>query len=180
MLGDVLLASDGSVFTSDSTAPVIWRLPPHGVKLEKWLESADFVSLQGMAFGADGKSLVVADYANGLWRIDLTTQVRTLLPAPTHTTLFGIDGLYAIPGGLVAVQNGITPQRIIRIALGAGGQPESVKVLLAGHAAMNDFALGQIVNGRLHFIGNSGWALFDDPKAAPAARTVTILNTATD
>ena len=45
---------------------------------------------------------------------------------------------------------------------------------------MSDLALGQVIGNRFHFIGNSGWALFEDPKAAPAPRGVTILSTATD
>ena len=176
-LGDVYLAADGSVFTSDSIAPVIWRLAPGATQLEKWAESADFVSLQGMATSADGKSLIVADYANGLWRITLSSRAIALLTPPAHTTLFGIDGLYTVPGGLIAVQNGVEPQRVVRITLGGDGQPTGVKVLLANHDAMTDLALGQVVGNRFHFIGNSGWALYGDPKAAPAPRDVLILST---
>ena len=175
VLGDFILAADGAIYATDSTAPVIWRLAANGTKLEKWLEHGDFVSLQGLAFCPDGRSLIVADYDNGLWRIDLATYAATLLPAPAHTTLFGIDGLYTVPGGLVGVQNGINPPRVIGIALDVAGQPVSVKVLLSGHAAMSDLALGQVINGHFDFIGNSGWALYDDPKAAPALRTVVIL-----
>ena len=130
-----------------------------------------------MAFTADGKSVIVADYANGLWRIDLATRTAALLHAPAHTTLFGIDGLYAASGGLVAVQNGIAPQRVIRIALGADSQPASVAVLRAGHAAMSDVSLGQVVGDRFHFIGNSGWSLYEDPAATPPPRNVVILST---
>ena len=101
----------------------------------------------------------------------------TLLRPPGGSTLFGIDGLYAVPGGLVAVQSGIIPPRIIRIDLGADGQPTQVRVLQSGHATMSDLALGQVFNGHFDFIGNSGWALYDDPKAAPAARDVIILRT---
>ncbi len=178
VLGDFVLAADGSIFVSDSTAPVIWRLAANGTKLQKWLEHGDFVSLQGLAFSPDGRSLIVADYANGLWRIDLATHAATLLPAPAHATLFGIDGLYAVPGGLVAVQNGINPPRVIRIAIDAAGQPTGVTVLLSGHTSMSDISLGQVINGHFDFVGNSGWALYSDPKAAPAARNVIILRTA--
>jgi hypothetical protein len=46
---------------------------------------------------------------------------------------------------------------------------------------MTDLALGQVFNGRLHFIGNSGGALFDAPPAsAPPARTVTIYSISVD
>ncbi len=177
VLGDFAVAADGTVYVTDSTSPVIWRLAPGGGALEKWLESDEFVSLQGIAFGPAGRDLYVSDYANGLWRIDLADRSPRLLAAPAHTTLFGIDGLYAVPGGLVAVQNGINPQRVIRVALGADGSPTAVKVLSAGHAAATDLALGQVVNGHFDFIGNSGWALFETSQTPPAARTVTILRT---
>ena len=180
VLGDLLLAPDGGVFTSDSAAPVIWRLPPGGTRLEKWLEHTDFVSLQGMAFSADGRNLLIADYANGLWRIDVASRAVALSRAPAHATLFGIDGIYAVPGGLVAVQNGVNPQRILRLTLAADGAVAGARVLKAGHPAMSDVTLGQVVNGRFHFIGNSGWSLYEDPLATPAPRTVTILNTAID
>lgn len=180
VLGDFLLASDGTIYATDSTAPVIWRLAPGGDHLEKWLEKASFRSLQGLAFAADGQSLYVADYSKGLWRITLATRDAVLLPPPVGLNLRGIDGLYAVAGGFVAVQNGLNPQRIIRIALDATGQPAGVRVLQSGHPAMNDVSLGQLVNGRFHFIANSGWSLYEDPKATPAARSVTILSTPID
>ncbi len=177
VLGDFVLSADGSVFVSDSTAPVIWRLSPGGDHLQKWLEHGDFLSLQGLTFSPDGRRLIVADYANGLWSIDTSSHAVRLLPPPPHATLFGIDGLYAAPGGLIAVQNGVNPTRILRLALGADGQPTEVRILRSGHPAMSDVALGQVFNGHFDFVGNSGWALYDDPKATPAPRDVLILST---
>ncbi len=180
VLGDFVLAADGTVYATDSASPVIWRLAPGGTRLERWLEHDDFVSLQGIAVSADGRTLHVADHANGLWHIDTATRTPGLLRAPAGSTLFGVDGLYPVPGGLVAVQNGVNPQRILRLDLDAAGAVTRVKVLLAGHAAMDDAALGQVVNGRLQFVANSDWALFEPPCAAPAPRNVVILSTATE
>jgi hypothetical protein len=176
VLGDFAIAEDGTIYASDSTAPVIWHLAPGATALEPWIESGDFVSLQGIALAAGGRQLYVSDYASGLWRVDIATRTPALLPAPAHSTLFGIDGLYPVTGGLIAVQNGINPQRVIRISLAADGAPAAVKVLGAGHPSMTDLALGQVINGHFDFVGNAGWALFEKSKA-PAARTVTILRT---
>jgi len=177
VLGDFVAGADGTLYVSDSSSPVIWRLAPGAASLEKWLESGEFVSLQGTALSADGRQLYVADYANGIWRVDLATRVPVLLDAPAHATFFGIDGLYAVPRGLIAVQNGINPQRIIRIDLAADGTPSGVRVLGAGHPAMSDLALGQVVAGHFDFIGNSGWSEFEKAKGPTAARTVNILRT---
>lgn len=180
VLGDFALANDGAVYVTDSTTPAIWRLAPGGETLEKWASYPWFVSLQGATFSADGRTLYVADYANGIWRIDPATKEAVLLKAPTGSTLFGIDGLYAAPGSLIAVQNGVNPQRILRIALNDRGEAAAVRVLAQGHAAMKDAALGQIVNGRFHFVSDSGWELFGQPSATPAPRTVTILTVPAD
>jgi len=177
VLGDFALAADGTVYATDSVAPVIWRLPPGGVALEKWVSYRWFVSLQGAALSADGRTLYVADYANGIWRVDTTSKAASVLKAPAHSTLFGIDGLYTVPGGLLAVQNGVNPPRILRIDLAESGAPQSVHVLLQGHPKMSDVALGQVFNGHFDFIGNSGWALYEDPQAAPAPRDIIILRT---
>ncbi len=176
VLGDFALAADGSIYVTDSTTPAIWRLVPGGAALERWAADPSFVSLQGAVFSADGRTLYVADYANGIWRIDPATKEAVLVKAPAGSTLFGIDGLYAVPGALIAVQNGVNPQRILRIALDARGVATAVRVLVQGHAALKDAALGQILNRRFHFVADSGWKLFGQPSATPAPRTVTILS----
>jgi sugar lactone lactonase YvrE len=180
LLGDFAVAADGSLYATDSLSPVIWRLPAGGTALEPWLESDEFFSLQGIAFGAGGRSLYVADYANGIWRIDPVAKTIARLTAPANATFFGIDGLAATAAGLIAVQNGVSPQRVLRIEPAVDG-PSPTRIIAAGDPAMTDLALGQVFNGRFHFVGNSGWALFDPPPVTPpAARTVTILSTALD
>ena len=176
VLGDFALAADGTVYVTDSTTPAIWRLTPGAEALERWIAYPWFVSLQGATLSTDGRHLYVADYANGIWRIDPATKEAVVLKAPAGSTLYGIDGIYAAPGALIAVQNGVNPQRVLRIDLDAKGEASAVRVLAQGHAALKDAALGQIVNGRFHFVGDSGWELFGQPAAAPAPRTVTILS----
>lgn len=174
LLGDFLLAADGSIYATDSMSPVIWRLPAGGIALEPWLESEDFLSLQGVALNETGTDLYVADYANGLWRISTATKTPVLLTAPANATFFGIDGLYAVPGGLLAVQNGVNPQRVLRLDLPLAG-PTSARIVAQGRSTMTDLALGQVFNGRFHVVGNSGWSLFDPPPPTPPApRRVTI------
>jgi len=178
LLGDFILAADGSVYATDSLSPIIWRLAPDGTELELWVESDQFLNLQGLTFSADERSLYVADYANGVWRIDVATKTPELLTAPANATFFGIDGLYAVSGGLLAVQSGVSPQRILRIEP-AVGEASSAHVLASGRRAMIDLALGTVFDGRFHFVADSGWALFDPPpETPPAARSVTIYSTA--
>ena len=196
LLGDFIPAADGSLFATDSLSPIIWRLPPNGTALEPWLENDDFLNLQGLAFGPDGQTLYVADYSNGIWRIDVATKQAALLTAPPNATFFGIDGLYAVPTGLLAIQNGVNPQRVLLIELSSVGSAlgptsrtrssqattlqeaiRSVRPVAAGHPAMTDLSLGFVEGNRFHFIADSGWAIFDPaPENVPPARTLTVLS----
>jgi len=175
VLGDFALAADGTVYVSDSASPILWRLRPGSDELERWVESPDFVSLQGLAVSADERSLHVADYGSGLWRIERESGAMVALSPPAGATLFGIDGLYAVPGGMLAVQNGVNPQRIIRLALNAGGEVAEVAVLASGHAAMTELGLGQVVEGSFLFIGDSGWSRFERGTTQSASRSLTLL-----
>jgi len=174
LLGDFILAPDGSIYATDSIYQAVWRLPPDGKELEVWLENTEFMNLQGLAFSDDGRTLYISDYANGVWSIDVATKAPVLLTAPANATFFGLDGIYAVPGGLLAVQSGVSPQRILRIEPATTG-PSAARVVASGRPAMTDLALGQVFNGRFHFVGNSGWELFDPPPATPPPpRPVTI------
>jgi hypothetical protein len=52
-----------------ATAAEVRHLAHDGTRLERWFESAEFRSLQGMLLAADGRNLPVADCSRGLWRI---------------------------------------------------------------------------------------------------------------
>ena len=174
LLGDFIFAPDGSLFATDSFSPVIWRLPPGGTALESWLESDEFINLQGLAFSPNGQTLYVSDYTNGLWRIDPAKHFA-LLVAPPNATFFGLDGLYAVPSGLLAIQNGVNPQRVLLIHPSPDTQPSAASVVAAGQPAMVDLSLGAVDGTRFHFIADSGWAIFDPPPdKAPPPRTVTV------
>lgn len=176
VLGSLALAGDGSVFATDSAAPVIWRFAPEAASAEAWLESDQFASLQGIAFSADRSALYVADYANGVWRIDVASRTPRLLRAPADTTLFGIDDLRCSGRALVAVQNGIAPLRILRIELDDTGEARSATVLAAAQPRLDDLAGGWLHNGRYYVVGNAGWSLFESPGAMPAPRDVFVFS----
>jgi sugar lactone lactonase YvrE len=181
VLGDLTVAADGTVYATDSIAPVIWRLPPGAKQPQRWIESDEFESLQGLAFAADGKALLVADYANGVFYVDLATRAIRSLAPPPNATLVGIDGLAIAPdGSAIAVQNGIEPRRIVRLWFDPAWQTVTrLEVLERGHPAMADPTLGTLVGDRFVFVGTAGWDRFASggPADAAAPRAVPILAT---
>ena len=177
-LGDLLVAPDGTIYVTDSKAPVIWKLSPDAEEFQKLVESPEFSSLQGIVLWKN--ELIVADYANGLFAIDpRTSRIRAFAP-PKDTTLLGLDGLLATPEGIFATQNGVEPQRVVRIAFTPDAATiTGVTVLAAALPQLQDISLITLVNDRPTLVAGAGWDGFDPEKTRiPPAHPVRILQVA--
>ena len=98
------------------------------------------------SMGFLGNRLYVADYALGLFAIDVASRNVTQLKTPRDVASVGIDGLYVVGRTLVATQNGIEPQRVMQFELDATGLEVKVqKVLMSGDPAIDDLSLGVVV-----------------------------------
>jgi hypothetical protein len=162
-LGDLTLNSSGDVYASDSISPIIYKVDAKTGKLEVFLKSDSFVSLQGLTFSPDEKYLFAADYSFGLFRIDMNDKsIRQLTNTPGAAVL-GVDGIYFYHGSIIGVQNGVTPQRLVRFALNSDltGITDS-KVIAANHPDLEEPTLGVINGAELYFIANSQWGSIDD------------------
>jgi DNA-binding beta-propeller fold protein YncE len=158
-LGDVIVAPSGDVFTTDSVSPAVYRLPAGGTALEPVAAGEPFVSPQGLTLSADGTRLFVADYAKGVFAVDLASRRVRLVDAPRTASMLGIDGLYRVGNVLLGVQNGVDPPRLLRLRLDAAGDTfTAVDALDAGHPSATDPTLGVLAGGRFYYIGNSQWA----------------------
>jgi sugar lactone lactonase YvrE len=181
VIGDLALGPDGTLWLPDSGATVLWRLAPGAKEPEAFVESDEFTSLQGAVVRPDNSAVIVADYGGGLLRVDLRTRAVRPLEPPPNTTLLGIDGLVLAPTGeLIAVQNGVRPNRVLRIRLDIADEAiERVEVLEAAHLNMVAPSLGCIAaGGNFFFVGNANWEHFDEPGAtATAPRPVPIFRT---
>ncbi len=134
--------------------------------------------MQGIA--ALDRGIFVADHAAGIFHVDPRTRQVTPLAVPSSATLVGVDALVASRAGdLIAIQNGVRPNRVLRIQLDAGGKTATeINVLESGHLVMAEPALACTVGDELEFIGNAGWSRFEQPSPRPTApRPVPILRT---
>ncbi len=180
VLGDLTLAPDGTVYLTDSVAPVIWQLAPGAAQLIPLCESAAFASLQGLALVNHAQSLLVSDYANGLHTIDLATRAIHSLAPPADTTLLGLDGLVARHDALYAVQNGINPPRIVRFTLNpAADAITRFEVVAASLPGLDDLTLITLVAGQPTVIAGSGWTQHEGAKEPPPPHASRILQLAT-
>jgi hypothetical protein len=162
-LGDLVISQSGDVYATDSVTPAIYVVRHDGEEIELFLESDQFASPQGLDFTPGGRQLFMADYAKGVFLIDLKTkQVASLAPAP-DSSMLGIDGLYFYRGSLVAVQNGTNPMRVVRLFLSKDlGRVERFETLEANNPVFDEPTLGVLVRDQFYFIANSQWGAIDE------------------
>ena len=160
VLGDVVPGPDGRAYTSDSASGGSVYVTAPGGHLEEFAGSGLFRSPQGLCFTPDGRTLFVADYVRGLFSIDVRSRQSFKLDRPTNVTLTGIDGLYFHHGALIATQNGVNPNRVLRIALAAAspGQPQrriaAVTVLESNNPQFQEITLGVVARDTLYYVAN--------------------------
>jgi sugar lactone lactonase YvrE len=165
VLGDLAVAPDGDVYVTDSAHPVLYRLHPDAGKIDR-IGSLLFRSLQGIAVigGPHSRAvLYVADYSHGLLRVDAESGVVERVSDVPHSTLLGIDGLVADGNALIAVQNGVSPARVMRLHLDSSGTAIARAELLDRNFAVADEPTSGVVVGRRFFyVANSQWEKYDD------------------
>jgi sugar lactone lactonase YvrE len=156
-LGDVAVGPSGDVYVSDSNEPVLYRLRRGGDSLER-ITSPLFRSLQGIAPAPDGRSVFVADYSHGILRVDLASGRAIRVHDAPRSTSLGCDGIVWDRGGIIAVQNGVAPARIVRFALDAtGSRFVSAAVIDRNPAVADEPTIGTIVGRDFVYVANSQW-----------------------
>lgn len=155
---DLAVAAGGELFVSDPISGEVLRVGPGG-EPRPLVPAGVLVSPQAIV--PTPEALFVADYALGLARVDRASGRVELLPAPEGVALTGIDGLRLAAGGLVAIQNGVSPHRIVALTLAPGSRRiERARVLAEADPRWNEPTLGTVVGGAFYYIGNSQWPAF--------------------
>jgi len=169
-LGDLSINTRGDVFATDSISPDIYLISRDKDEIELFLGGPPFVNLQGLAFTPDEKQLLVADYAKGIFLIDLATKTRAELSPAPNLTLLGIDGLYWYKGTLLGVQNGVNPPRLVRLYLSRNlRRVDRLETIEANDPVFDEPTLGVLVKDTFFLIANSQWGAIDEKgNLAPA------------
>jgi hypothetical protein len=117
VLGSVAVLAGGDVFVIDRALPLLYRKPLGGKALEPHLGNRELVGFRDIAVSADGSKLYVADAALGILVVAPDKRVSALLAGPETLNLGGLSGLMVSGSALLVVQNGIRPQRVMRLEL---------------------------------------------------------------
>lgn len=172
VLGDLVLARDGTIYTTDSKGGRLYAVDSTRGTWRALTAPGALASPQGLVLSGDRRFLYVADYTQGLFRYELDGGALTRLEVAPEICVYGIDGLYRRGDNLIAVQNGIRPHRVVRLRLDRGGRRvRSARVLAANLKDFDEPTQGVIVGRRFSFIANSQWNKFGkDYRLPPAER----------
>ena len=172
-LGDIVRASDGAIHVADSVTGELLVLRPGASRLEVLLPAGTLGSPQGMVVTPDGTGLIVADYSSGLWRVGRATGAATRLLKPAIDSLIGVDGLTTDGRFLYGFQNGVAPQRVLKLTLDAGWTSIlAVEVLAANLPIIDEPTTGLVRNRELVFVSRSQWSDFGGDGAQTTAAPV--------
>jgi hypothetical protein len=153
LCNDIALLPDGAVAISDSQRGAVWHLTRNG----QWRTLAAPGALgypNGLTYLAEAQRLVVADL-RGLWTIDLA-EPRLVGIAEQATFIGGVDGLYAVGGELVAIQNGLRPHRVLRIALSPGArQVQRLTVIESNVPELAAMTTASVTDGKITVLAGS-------------------------
>ncbi len=154
-LSSIAAGKGGLVFAADGLRSMIYRLD--GGSLKPMVGNPKLTSIRGLALSADARSLYFVDYALGVFGVDLVAgKGFDLKYDPAKLVLGGIDGLYWYDGTLVVIENGMSPQRVMRLHLSEDGR--SIVRAMPLDVANPAFALptwGTLAGEDLYFIANS-------------------------
>jgi sugar lactone lactonase YvrE len=158
---DLVVAPDGSAYATNTTDGSIWRVAP-GRSLEQFLPPGSVNGANGITDSPDGRWLFVAG-AYGIARIEVRTRTLHALGAPMGIVLGSFDGLYWHEGGLVGIQNGIHPGRVVRLTLDAARDRVSrFEILEQYHPRFGGMTTAALDGNSLLYLVNTQSRSFDD------------------
>jgi hypothetical protein len=169
-LGDLVVGSSGEVYVSDGIGGGVYVLAPGSNSLKALVQPGVLVSPQTPALSSDGQTLFVPDYAIGIASVNVATGKITWVTHSDSLALTGIDGMYRVGRDLVAVQNGLEPNRIMRLTMDAPMLHVVRATPLARGPLARSLTHATVAGGWLYFITKSGWERVADDGTMTAGK----------
>ncbi|MGI9236914.1 MAG: SMP-30/gluconolactonase/LRE family protein [Woeseiaceae bacterium] len=176
LLGDLVITPGGVIYTTDSLTGIVYRFDPERRIFETLVDRGVFGSPQGLVLDSTAQFLYVADYVGGLYRVALANGEVTKIALQANVTDYGIDGLYRYGRELVAIQNGVRPNRVVALRLdGPGLSITAGRTLAANLEEFDEPTLGFVKGDDFYFVANSHWNRFDAENRLPEGLTGPII-----
>jgi len=156
ILGKMVINKEGDIFIADRLYPFLFKKPANEQKIKAVMVLRNMISMRGIAMQPDGRIMYLADREMGIMVVDIEAGRTGALQLPANFNPGGIDGLYLWENRLVIIQNGIKPQRVMRLQLDASGtRVESVRPLAVAQPGFDHPSFGTIKGEDLIYFANS-------------------------
>jgi hypothetical protein len=153
-MSTLALAPDGTVFAADGVNNAVYSIRDD--QLRRLFHNERLGGIRGLAVSGDGGVLYFADHERGLFGYDLKSGKPFEVGVPKNLALGGIEGLFWWDGNLLAVQNGMTPRRVMRFKLDPTGRfIATVQPIEANKPELSLPTQGVLAGDALYLIGNS-------------------------
>jgi sugar lactone lactonase YvrE len=119
-LNDLAIATNGTIFLTDSPTGAIYRLATPQAQLEQFYQSDQLSFLNGLVITADDRFLYLA-HTEGLTRLDLRRRTAQRVSVPDNVCVNGIDGLALAGRRLFGVQGSPYFARLLAMTLDSSG-----------------------------------------------------------
>ncbi|GAB4114553.1 MAG: hypothetical protein Tsb0027_03540 [Wenzhouxiangellaceae bacterium] len=161
-MGNIALASDGTVYLADLRSPTIYELPPDAEQLTVLAVGPALPNIHGIALNEQEQLLYLADQNRGLAFIDLRDNRPYLMGAPETLNLGGIEGIDYWNNHLIIIQPGMRPARVMQILLGNNGRNiVTAEPIDANHEDYHAPNFGVIAGDHYHYLAASHWTAYD-------------------
>ncbi|MSQ97832.1 MAG: hypothetical protein EXR85_00815 [Xanthomonadales bacterium] len=157
--GRIGITPQGNIYIIDRAVPMVFRKMADGSRVEPFMAKSDMTGFKDMALSDTGTKIYIADAALGIVVVDIEAKTSTMLGVPETLNVGGISGLMHSEDSLLMLQNGITPQRLMRLTLAPNGLDVATVTPLA--IALEEFdspAFGVVNTGAIYYFaeGNKG------------------------
>ncbi len=168
-LGDLTIGTRGEVYVSDGLGSGVYALDAEHASLRVLVPRGVLLSPQTPVLSSDGATLFVPDYAIGIAAVDVASGELSWLSHSDSLALTGLDGMYRIGRDLIVVQNGLEPNRIVRLTLDARMRRVVRATPLVQGGLARELTHAALSHDWLYFIARSGWDRVADDGTMRAA-----------
>jgi len=154
-VNDVAVTPEGTAYATMTRAGQLMRVDGAMGRVDKVLAPGAIPDANGITFDVSRGVLFVASW-HDVYRVDLPSLAVSALAKPENVASGCFDGLYAVGGDLIGVQNCVhATGRVMRLHLDPRGERiESATVLESYNPLFDGITTGAVANDTLVFVAN--------------------------
>jgi len=161
-MGNIAMASDGTLYLADLRSPTIYKLGSGDDVLTVLAIGPALPGIRGIALNEEKNLLYLADQQRGLAFIDLSDKKTYLMGAPETLNLGGIEGIDYWNNHLIIVQPGMRPARVMKLLLADDGRNiVTSEPVDANHPDFLAPNYGQVIEDQYYYLAASHWSAYD-------------------